>query len=118
VRHFLAIIILATVLVSGQACLGVIVTKEQGLFFRYHGDYYGIYDSRYAEEISMVDGKIVGGSYWSGVSLGPLGRLGVYSNHPWIRNVGPFVLVIAGVAGLVISARRFSRRGNYAHEAA
>lgn len=118
IRHSLAIIILAAVLASGQTGLGVLVTKEQGLFFRFQGHCYGIYDSRYAEIISTTDGKVVGGAYWSGVSLGPLGRFGVDSTRPWIRDVGPFVLVIAVVAGLAIAARRFSRRGDLARKAA
>ena len=101
-----ATIIFAALLISGQSCPGVLVTHKTGIFFQIHGRCYGLYDERYANLITD-DGKIVGGAYWSGIELGPLGRFGTSSTHPWVKQAAPPVLVLACVIGLAILAQRF-----------
>jgi hypothetical protein len=105
-HRFFPAIILAVTLIFSQSCLGVIVTHKTGLFVQVQGKCYGPYDERYADLTSTSDGKIVGGAYWSGMDLGPLGRFGGHSTHPWIKQAATLVLVLAWVFGSVVLERR------------
>jgi hypothetical protein len=117
VRRFLSTIIVAALLVATQSSFGVIVSHKQGVVFRFHGHYYGVYDDRYADLVSLSDGKIVGGAYWSGVALGPLGQFGTSTSHPLVRENGLFVLAVAGVLGTAMVLRARGRRGGVPYEA-
>jgi hypothetical protein len=81
------------------------VTHKTGLFVQVHGKCYGLYDERYADLISTSDRKIVGGAYWSGVDLGPLGRFGADSTHPCVKHAATLVLVLVCVLGSVVLAQ-------------
>jgi hypothetical protein len=104
-NRFLATIIFTALLIPGPSCLGALVTHKAGVFFQIHGRCYGLYDERYADLLAS-DGKIVGGAYWSGIDLGPLGRFGTSSTHPWIKQAATPVLVLVCVLGSVVLARR------------
>lgn len=101
----LSTIFVTVVLVSAQSSLGAIVSHKQGLVLKFRGGDYGIYDERYANLVGVSDGKIVGGMYWSGVELGPLGRFGTSSTHSWVQETTPFVLGAVGVLCAAIALR-------------
>jgi hypothetical protein len=107
-NRFIATIIFAALLMSGQSCLGTLVTYKTGIFFEIHGRRYGLYDERFAYLLAN-DGKIVGAAYWSGVELGPLGRFGTSSTHPWVKQAATPVLVVACIIGSAVLVRRLYR---------
>jgi hypothetical protein len=108
-RQIFPSIILAALLFSGQSCLGVMITHKAGLFVQVQGRCYGLYDERYADLVTN-DGNIVGGAYWSGIDLGPLGRFGTSSTHAYVRQAGIPILLVICVLALAILVRRLCDR--------
>ena len=101
---------MAALLVSAHSSLGAAVDKKHGLVVRINGKDYGVYDEHFGDLVRWSDGKFLGRMYWSGIELGPLGRFGVSTTHPWFREAAPLVLVATGVLGAALGLRRFFER--------